>query len=558
MKSITMRRLRGHGLSIVIAGCVLAACSTQSQPLSSREVRTIGAGQGAIIGADISVFPGADLGRHAILRAQVLVPSYPSIAYPPPAFNTEAYDPIDENPFLRATDNPLSTFSVDVDRASYSNVRRFINEGRRPPQDAVRIEELINYFSYDYAQPTDTHPFSVTTEVAIAPWNPGHKLVRIGLQGRKIATDKLPPSNLVFLIDVSGSMQPTNKLPLLKSAFRLLVNQLREEDQVAIVVYAGAAGLVLPSTPGDQKEKILQALENLAAGGSTAGGAGIQLAYQVAKENALAEGNNRVILATDGDFNIGMSSDAEMVRLIEDKREQGTFLSVLGFGDGNLKDAKMEKLADRGNGNYAYIDNILEAKKVLVNEMGGTLVTIAKDVKVQVEFNPLKVASYRLLGYENRLLRKEDFADDTKDAGDIGAGHSVTALYEIVPVGGSEEGKALAPLRYQKATVRSDAHESPELLFVKMRYKEPQGKTSQLLEHAVMDQEKSPSTDFLFASAVAEFGLILRNSAHKGQATLEQVIARARRGKGSDEAGYRAEFIRLAETVQLLELGAEG
>ncbi len=349
------------------------------------------------------------------------------------AFNTEQYDHIQENGYLEAMSNPLSTFSIDVDTASYSNVRRFINGSQLPPTDAVRIEEFINYFNYDYPQPDGEHPFSITTEVSTAPWNPAHKLVHIGLQGQQVDKTELPDSNLVFLFDISGSMNDANKLPLLKQGFRLLVEQLTERDRVAIVVYAGAAGLVLPSTSGAEKATILEAIDRLEAGGSTAGGAGIQLAYGQAKENFIPNGNNRIILATDGDFNVGASSDGELVRMIEEKRDDGIFLSILGFGTGNYKDSKMEKLADKGNGNYAYIDTIREAKKVLVSEMAGTLLTIAKDVKIQIEFNPTKVQAYRLIGYENRLLAKEDFTDDSKDAGELGAGHTVTALYEIIP-----------------------------------------------------------------------------------------------------------------------------
>jgi Ca-activated chloride channel family protein len=473
-----------------------------------------------------------------------------------PDWNTEAYDRIYENPFLAVGPNPLSTFSIDVDRASYSNIRRFINQGQQPPRDAVRIEEMINYFPYDYPAPRGEHPFSVTTEVANAPWNPARKLVRIGLQGKQIELRNAPPSNLVFLIDVSGSMQPADRLPLLKSAFRLLVNELREQDRVAIVVYAGAAGLVLPSTPGDQKETILDAIEALEAGGSTAGGAGIRLAYDVARANHIRGGNNRVILATDGDFNVGVSSDAEMVRLIEEKREQGTFLTVLGFGTGNLKDSKMEKLADKGNGQYAYIDGLLEARKMLVSEIGGTLLTIAKDVKLQLEFNPTKVAAYRLIGYENRLLRDEDFDDDSKDAGEMGAGHSVTALYEIIPVGIDSPVKVrgIDSLRYQRPTAQRTAAAGEELLFVKLRYKQPDGNTSQLLQHPVLDRPGRVSDDFTFTTAVAAFGLLLRDSEYKGNATLSEVIAMAKRSKGRDEEGYRAEFIRLAESMQRLGL----
>lgn len=476
-----------------------------------------------------------------------------------PNFNTESYAHISENPFLAVAANPLSTFSIDVDRASYSNVRRFIMMGQRPPLDAVRIEELVNYFTYDYPEPHGEHPFSITTEVAAAPWQPMHQLVRIGLQGRSVETEHLPPSNLVFLIDVSGSMQYPNKLPLLKAAFRLLVNELRPEDRVAIVVYAGAAGLVLPSTPGDQKDVIMDAILALEAGGSTAGGAGIKRAYNVAQMNHIDGGNNRVILATDGDFNVGASSDAEMVRLIEEKRQQGTFLTVLGFGTGNLKDSKMERLADHGNGNYAYIDNLLEARKVLVTEMGGTLLTVAKDVKIQVEFNPARVQAYRLIGYENRLLRDEDFNDDTKDAGELGAGHSVTALYEVIPVGveSAAQIRGIDSLRYQTAATRRFTADSEELLYVKLRYKDPDGKKSNLLEQRVIDVADDPSHDFRFASAVAGFGMLLRDSKHSGSWTMADVLAAALRSQGEDRHGYRAEFVRLVEIVSQMELVAQ-
>jgi Ca-activated chloride channel family protein len=473
-----------------------------------------------------------------------------------PNFNTENYSHISENPFLSVAVNPLSTFSIDVDRASYSNIRRFINQGQRPPIDAVRIEEMINYFSYDYPGPEDDRPFSITTEVAPAPWNQIHRLVRIGIQGLQVDTDDLPPSNLVFLIDVSGSMQSPDKLPLLKSAFRMLVNELRAEDRVAMVVYAGAAGLVLPSTPGDQKDKILDALLGLEAGGSTAGGEGIRLAYDVARENHIAGGNNRVILATDGDFNVGPSSDSEMVRLIEEKRRQGTFLTVLGFGTGNLQDSKMEKLADHGNGNFAYIDNLTEARKVLVEEIGGTLLTIAKDVKIQVEFNPTRVAAYRLIGYENRLLRDEDFNDDTKDAGELGAGHSVTALYEVVPVGVDTpvQAQGVDSLRYQSGREQRSPSDSDELLYVKLRYKEPDGATSKLLTQPVIDVSDTASSDLRFVTAVAGFGMLLRASEYSGEFTLTDVVELAQSALGEDRGGYRAEFIKLVEAVRSMEL----
>ncbi|MEE8595971.1 MAG: von Willebrand factor type A domain-containing protein, partial [Gemmatimonadota bacterium] len=472
-----------------------------------------------------------------------------------PNFHTESYARIDENPWLAVENNPLSTFSIDVDRASYTNVRRLILGGDRPPVDAVRIEEMVNYFTYDYPDVNGEHPFGITTDVANAPWRPQHRLVRIGVQGRRMDLEELPPSNLVFLLDVSGSMQPYNKLPLLKKSLRLLVNELRPEDRVAIVVYAGAAGLVLPSESGREKEKILDALESLEAGGSTAGGAGIALAYRIGAENYIEGGNNRVILATDGDFNIGASSDAEMVRLIEEKRKHGIFLTVLGFGMGNLKDSKMEALADHGNGNYAYIDNLLEARKVLVTEMGGTLVTIAKDVKIQVEFNPARVQAYRLIGYENRLLADEDFNDDAKDAGELGAGHSVTALYEVVPVGAPPvETGSVDPLRYQRpeedASETRRAGEEDELMFVKLRYKAPDGERSRLLELPVPDRVENASTDLRFSASVAAFGMLLRDSEQCGDFTLADVSRLARASLGEDRHGYRAEFVRLVEATR--------
>lgn len=465
----------------------------------------------------------------------------------------ESYDNINENEFLSALDRPLSTFSVDVDAASYGNMRRFITDGALPPIDAVRIEELINYFDYDYPDPRGRDPFSITTEVAECPWNPEHKLVHIGLQGQRVAVEDLPPNNIVFLIDVSGSMNQPNKLPLLKSSFRLLVDNLREEDRVAIVVYAGAAGLVLPSTSGGNKDQILCAIDRLQAGGSTAGGAGIKLAYQVAQANFLDDGNNRIILATDGDFNVGMSSDGDMVRLIEEKRKSGVFLTVLGFGRGNLKDSKMEKIADKGNGHYAYIDDIIEAKKVLINEMGATLLTIAKDVKLQIEFNPARVSSYRLLGYENRILQDRDFDDDTKDAGELGAGHSVTALYEIVLADRGDRSKR--PLRYSDRTPSDRARRNDELLTVSFRYKPPAESTSRLLSEVVMDRNTRfarASENFRFSAAVAEFGMVLRDSKHKGDASMEHVVATARAARGEDPHGYRAEFVSLAEMARVL------
>lgn len=480
--------------------------------------------------------------------------------YPRQPGNREQYDKIDENPFVTVAAHPLSTFSTDVDRASYANVRRFLQRGEAPPKDAVRIEELVNYFPYEYSGPSGDAPVALNAEVAAAPWRPRHRLVRIGLQAERLDLRNAPAANFVFLIDVSGSMQPPNKLPLLKRAFSLLVEQLRPVDRVAIVVYAGSAGLVLPSTKGSEKGTILEAIERLEAGGSTAGGAGIRRAYDEAQANFVRGGNNRVILATDGDFNVGVSSDAEMVRLVEDKRQTGVFLTVLGFGEGNVQDAKMEKLADHGNGNYNYIDNLLEARKVLVHELGGTLYTVAKDVKIQVEFNPSRVQAYRLIGYENRLLADEDFADDKKDAGDIGSGHSVTALYEVIPTGVTSDVTVRQPdsLRYQTVNTRPRAG-GDELLYVKVRYKTPDGDRSRLLSLPVLDGAAStPSTDFRFQVAVAEFGLLLRHSEHRGNADWGRVVAEARGALGRDPGGYRAEFVRLAEVASSAAVARAG
>lgn len=478
----------------------------------------------------------------------------------PADFNTEDYDHINENKFLKVADNPLSTFSIDVDAASYSNLRRFLNQGQLPPSGAVRIEEMINYFKYDYEQPKDDHPFAIHTEISEAPWNREHRLVLIGLQGKKIPTDNLPPSNLVFLIDVSGSMAMPNKLPLVKASMKLLVDQLREQDRVAIVVYAGAAGLVLNPTSGDEKVKIKNAIDNLEAGGSTAGGAGIKLAYKTAREFFVKNGNNRVILCTDGDFNVGESSDDAMERLIEEERKSGVFLTVLGYGMGNYKDNKMQKLANKGNGNHAYIDGISEAKKVLVNEFGGTLFTIAKDVKLQVEFNPGKVQGYRLIGYENRMLAKEDFNDDKKDAGELGSGHTVTALYEVIPVGvKSAFLKDVDALKYQQQPKPAgNSSLDAEILTVKFRYKAPDSDVSRLIGHPVKDRQTAlaaTSDNFRFAASVAEFGMLLRNSEFKSTASFDHVIKMARKAKGHDEEGYRAEFIRLVENAELLAGG---
>ena len=449
-----------------------------------------------------------------LLSPQALVPA-PSMEKKEAEFNTEAYRHVQQNPFLAVKAQPLSTFSVDVDTASYSNSRRFLTDGALPPPDAVRVEEWINYFSYDYAPPTGDAPVAIHSEVSSCPWNPAHQLVRVGIKGKPVAADKTPPRNLVFLLDVSGSMESPDKLPLLKNALGMLSQQLRPEDKVAIVVYAGASGLVLPATSGGRQGAIRAALGSLQAGGSTNGGDGIRLAYKVAQENFVKDGINRVILATDGDFNVGTTSEGELTRLIEDKRKSGVFLTVLGFGTGNVKDSTMEMLADKGNGNYAYIDSVQEARKVLVKESGATLVTIAKDVKLQVEFNPAKVQSYRLVGYENRLLAKEDFNDDKKDAGEIGAGHTVTAFYEIVPVGAKDSKGAplVDPLKYQTTGGLSPEAVSGELMTVKLRYKRPDGDTSTKISHVVNGSATpfgSATPDQRFAAAVAEFALALR------------------------------------------------
>lgn len=471
-------------------------------------------------------------------------------------WNTEEYDPIEENRFRSPLNHPFSTFSIDVDAASYSNVRRFINNGQMPPKDAVRIEEMINYFQYHYPQPQGKDPVAIHTEMADCPWNPAHQLVMVGLQGKTIPTNNLPASNLVFLIDVSGSMWSADKLPLVKSAMKLLVDQLRPQDRVAMVVYAGAAGMVLPSTPGSEKTKIKDAIDKLTAGGSTAGGEGIRLAYKTAEEHFIKNGNNRIILATDGDFNVGVSSNAAMEELVEKERNSGIYLTVLGFGMGNYKDSKMEILADKGNGNHAYIDNINEAKKVFIHEFGGTLFTIAKDVKLQVEFNPKLVAGYRLIGYENRMLKDEDFNNDKKDAGDMGSGQSVTALYEVIPAGEKSDfiEKVDKP-KYQEAIVDRKANYS-ELMTIKLRYKDPKDTSSQLIAKSVnknsLPWEKA-SDNFRFAAGVAEFGMLLRDSEFKQKAAYSQALQLVKSSVGEDEEGYRHELVSLIKNVSLLK-----
>ncbi len=558
--SVTLRATRvGYGVA-ELAGTVKAGATLTlnfslvgRRPVASRQAEEKDAAKAANLPRAAATL------RREVLPASGAVSSIAESPVPEPwrwaqePGNTEAYNTVDERRFVTAVANPVSTFSIDVDAASYSNVRRFLSQGMLPPKDAVRLEELVNYFPYRYADHTGRHPFAVSTEVGPCPWAPEHRLVRIGLQARRVPTRNLPPSNLVFLIDVSGSMMSPDKLPLVQQAFRALVHELRPQDRVAIVVYAGAAGLVLPSTSGAEKATILEAIDRLQAGGSTAGGAGIRLAYDVAREHFDREGNNRVILATDGDFNVGVSSDAEMVRLVEQRREEGTFLTVLGFGTGNLKDSKMEQMADKGNGHYAYIDSFREAQKVFVQEFGGTLFTVAKDVKIQVEFNPARVQSYRLLGYENRMLAREDFADDRKDAGELGSGHSVTALYEVVPVGSSTVALDDDDLTYQQVSIRDGARRSGELMTVRLRYKDPQGSTSRLLEEPVRDRSGgTASEDMRFASAVAAFALLLRDSEHRGQATYEQVLSLARGARGEDPQGYRGEFIGMVESARTL------
>jgi Ca-activated chloride channel family protein len=475
-------------------------------------------------------------------------------------FNTETYDHIVDNPFQSVVQNPLSTFSIDVDTASYSIVRRFLNDRQMPPPGAVRIEELVNYFTYDDPPPQGDDPFSAHIEVAECPWNAQHRLARIGLKGRQIAVEQRPASNLVFLIDVSGSMAAANKLPLVKSGLKLLVEQLDERDRVAVVVYAGASGRVLPSTPGNERQIILSAIEHLMADGSTNGAAGIELAYQTAAENFIEKATNRVILCTDGDFNVGITSQDQLIRLIEEKARSGVFLTVLGFGMTNYKDSTMEKLADKGNGNYGYIDTLKEARKLLCDQLSGTLITIAKDVKLQIEFNPGRVAAYRLLGYENRMLAAADFNNDAKDAGDIGAGHSVTALYELVPAGQSlgnlgPEVLPVDPLRYQKPGDVTEAAAGNDLFTLALRYKLPDADTSRRLEFPAVDSGLDiarASGNFVWSAAVAEFGMILRDSKYKGGATFTSVAELARSARGADREGYRAEFIALVELAQSL------
>jgi Ca-activated chloride channel family protein len=505
-----------------------------------------------VTGDDVSRRLGAGAaGRGGYAAGGIAAPLYG------PTPDTESYAAIDENKFRRPSDQPLSTFSIDVDTASYANVRRFLNEGKLPPADAVRVEELINYFKFDYADSTQAAPFGITTELAPCPWDSRHKLALIGLQARRLPAGKTPPRNLVFLLDVSGSMAPANRLPLVKTAMKMLAETLGAQDRVAIVTYAGSSGVALQSTRGDRTGEIQNAISALSAGGSTNGASGIQLAYQIASESFIKGGINRVILATDGDFNVGVTSLNELTRLIEEKRGSGVFLSVLGVGEGNLKDATMERLADKGNGNYSYLDSLTEARRVLIAEAGSTLVTVAKDVKIQVEFNPALVGAYRLVGYENRKLKAREFNDDTKDAGEMGAGHSVTALYEIVPPGEEVNGGGIDPLKYQRpAQPTAPAMvtvPSTELMTVKVRYKKPDGNTSTLVSVPVAGRNTTSPKHLGFAAAVAEFGMLLRNSDFRADATWADAVKLATAHRGDDADGYRAEFVRLVELAAALD-----
>lgn len=476
-----------------------------------------------------------------------------TVAYSIYEESRETYKAIDESGFKSTAKDPITTFSADVDKASYSNVRRMLNYGQKPHKDAVRIEELINYFDYNYAPPSEGSktPLNATTTLSSCPWNPDNYLLRVGLQAKKIDLAKAPPSNIVFLIDTSGSMDEPNKMPLLKASFKLLLDNLRPEDRIAIVVYASQTGIALPSTPAKEKEKISKVIDDLVASGSTAGGAGLQTAYEVAEKNFLPKGNNRIILATDGDFNVGISSRDELQRLVEEKRNNGIYISVLGYGMGNYRDDMAETIANKGNGNYAYIDNFTEAKKVLVNEFGGTLYTVAKDVKLQLEFNPQYVKEYRLVGYENRALANEDFEDDKKDAGEIGAGHTVTALYELIPA----KGATTDGLRYQKQVKEGFAN---ELAFLKIRYKDPVVKDAKSVEESTpipfsLTDLTQTDDDYRFAAAVAEWGMLLRNSKYKAKSSYKQVIDLAKNAIGKDEEGYRKEFIRLVELSEKIK-----
>ena len=530
-----------HGLPIVLSLLVLSllGCGAKNSDVGNAESK----------GRDKS---SRD---HSMDLSMPIIPSAPGEEIGVRPHNTEAYDHIVENEFRNALNEPQSTFGIDVDTASYSNVRRLLNSGVKPPHGAVRIEEMINYFSYRYPRPTGPHPFSVQADLAPCPWENEHQIVRIALQGKRLESDSRPTANIVFLLDVSGSMSSPEKLPLVKSAIKLLVENLEKRDQVSIVVYAGASGVVLPPTSAKQRNEIFSALDRLDAGGSTDGGQGIQLAYQLARQQFVDGGINRVVLCTDGDFNIGITNQSDLVDLIQEQARSNIFLSVLGFGTGNYKDSTMEALANKGNGNYAYIDTLLEAHKTLVQQLQGTLVTIAKDVKIQVDFNPARVHSYRLIGYENRMLNNEDFDDDSKDAGEIGAGHSVTALYEIVPVDSASLGVAARESEFVEKRIRDDVDENV-VLKVALRYKQPDADVSRALETRLIHPQGKPcsqaSGDLEFASAVAAFGMILRDSKFLGSADLDWVIETAEANLGEDEFGFRAEFVQLAKKARLM------
>ena len=535
----------------IAAALMVAACGDPSHRHNSGEkVSVINSTPDEVIEEDVEITSN----EAALMEPSANATSKMILSSPPQQRNAETYKEIKENSFVAVAQQPVTTFSADIDRAAYANVRRIIGYGKIPPKDAVRIEEMVNYFDYDYPAPEEgsASPLRVSPELAPAPWNPNHLLLRIGLQAKKIDLAKAPPSNIVFLIDVSGSMDEENKLPLLKSSFKMLLGQLRPDDKIAIVTYANGTKVALPSTSVKDKEKIIKVLDNLYASGGTSGGKGIQLAYEQAQKSFIKNGNNRIILATDGDFNIGINNTTDLEKFIEKQRESGIYMSVLGFGMGNYRDDMAETIADKGNGNYAYIDNITEAKKVLVNELSGTLFAVAKDVKLQLEFNPKYVKEYKLIGYENRMLANEDFTNDKKDAGEIGAGHTVTALYELVP----SDGKVAQSLRYQSQEL-NEKGKGNELGFLKIRYKDPKvkdAKSVEITEPLVFNKKalKETSTDYRFAASVAEFGILLRDNSNKANATYDQVIELAEGAIGKDPEGYRKEFVRLVKSVKML------
>ena len=537
----------------IAAALMVAACGDPSHRHNSGEkVSVINSEPDEVMEEEVEVTSN----EAALMEPSANATSKMILSSPPPPQqrNAETYKEIKENSFVAVAQQPVTTFSADVDRAAYANVRRIIGYGQIPPKDAVRIEEMVNYFDYDYPAPEEgsVSPLRVSPELAPAPWNPNHLLLRIGLQAKKIDLAKAPPSNIVFLIDVSGSMDEDNKLPLLKSSFKMLLGQLRPDDKIAIVTYANGTKVALPSTSVKDKEKIIKVLDNLYASGGTSGGRGIQLAYEQAQKSFIKNGNNRIILATDGDFNIGINNTTDLEKFIEKQRESGIYMSVLGFGMGNYRDDMAETIADKGNGNYAYIDNITEAKKVLVNELSGTLFAVAKDVKLQLEFNPKYIKEYKLIGYENRMLANEDFTNDKKDAGEIGAGHTVTALYELVP----SDGKVAQSLRYQSQEL-NEKGKGNELGFLKIRYKDPKvkdAKSVEITEPLVFNKKalKETSTDYRFAASVAEFGILLRDNSNKANATYDQVIELAEGAIGKDPEGYRKEFVRLVKSVKML------